>query len=92
MQKSIDIKNRIVDLTDVNTGDNDPQTGKRYEDLIVEWLNKKMRVCFHSVILNNSTYVFTGNPKDRIHNAITVSGYRNKQPGERTSIDINPNY
>ena len=91
MNKSIDIKNRIVDLTDVNTGDHDPQTGKRYEDLIVEWLDKKMRVCFHSVTLNNQTYVFTGNPNDHIHNAITVSGYRTKQAGEKTSIDINPN-
>jgi len=92
MLKTIDIKNRIVELTDVNTGDNDPQTGECYEDMIIGWIDKKMKVCFHSVILNNSKYVFTGNPKDRINNAITISGYRQKKPGEKVSIDIGPNY
>ena len=92
MLKTIDIKNRIVELTDVDTGDIDPQTGKRYEDMIAEWIDKKLRVCFHSVTVNNSKYVFTGNPKDRINNTITVSGYRAKKPGERVSIDIGPNY
>lgn len=80
MQKSIDIKNRVVDIFDVDTG--------LYEDEIVSYLKRKMKVRFHSARFNNSKYVFTGNPDDKTYGAITVSGYRKKQPNERYSIDI----
>ena len=84
MQKHIDLKNRIVDMYDVNTGDCEAE--------IIGYLDRKMKVRFHSATFNNPNYVFTGNPNDKAANAITVSGYRRKQPGERTSIDIGPGY
>ena len=84
MQKHIDLKNRVVDMYDVDTGD--------CEDEIIKYLDKKMKVRFHSATFNNKNYVFTGNPKDRANNSFTISGYRRKQPGENTSIDINTSY
>lgn len=84
MQKNIDLKNRVVDMYDVDTG--------ACESEIVSYLDRKMKVRFHSATFNNTHYVFTGNPKDKAANAITVSGYRKKTPGEKVSIDINANY
>jgi hypothetical protein len=84
MTKHIDIKNRVVDMFDVDTKDCEAE--------IIGYLDRKMKVRFHSATFNNPHYVFTGNPKDRDSNAITVSGYRKKGPNECTSIDIGPNY
>jgi hypothetical protein len=84
MNKNIDLKNRVVDMYNVDTG--------QYESEIISYLDRKMKVRFHSAIFNNSRYVFTGNPKDKSNNAITVSGYRKKNFGENISIDIGPNY
>ncbi|MFA5024105.1 MAG: hypothetical protein WC523_04075 [Patescibacteria group bacterium] len=84
MQKSIDIKNRIVDYYDADTG--------QVEDEVVAYLDKKMKVRFHSASFNNSKYVFMGNPKDKAPNSITISSYRDKKPGEKVSIDISTNY
>lgn len=80
MQKTVDIKNRIVNLFDVDTG--------QYEDEIVGYLDRQMKVSFHSAVFNNRKYVFTGNPKDMHSGQITVNGYRKKRPGENYSIDI----
>ncbi len=84
MKKHIDMKNRVVEFTDCDTGS--------IEQEIVSYLDRKMFVCFYSATFSNSIYVFTGNPKDKIKNAITVSGYRKKNPGENISIDINSSY
>jgi hypothetical protein len=84
MNKNIDLKNRVVDMYDVDTG--------QYESEIIGYLDRKMKVRFHSATFNNAKYVFTGNPHDKANNAITVSGYRKKIPGEKISIEINPNH
>lgn len=84
MTKHIDIKNRVVDMFDVDTKDCEAE--------IIGYLDRKMTVRFHSATFNNPNYVFTGNPKDKAANAITVSGYRTKAPGENVSIDISVNY
>ena len=80
MQKKIDIKNRIVDMYDINTG--------QYEIEIVGYLDRQMRVCFHSAVFNNSTYVFIRKPSDQSANSIMVSAYRKKKPGERNSVSF----
>jgi len=81
MQKTIDIKNRVVDIFDVDTG--------LYEDEIVSYLKKQMKVRFHSAMFNNKKYVFVGDPADKAgRGTITVSGYRKKKPGENYSVDI----
>lgn len=84
MQKNIDIKNRIVEFYDVDMFD--------IEDDIVSYLDRKMKVRIYSATIGSNKYVFTGNPKDHAANSITISGYRTKQPGEKTSIDISVNY
>jgi hypothetical protein len=84
MRKNIDMKNRVVDMYDINTG--------AHEDEIISYLDRKMKVRFHSATFNNSKYVFTGNPHDTAANSITVSGYRKKLSGEKISVDIGPNY
>ena len=84
MTKNINIKDRIVDFYDVDMVD--------VEDEMVSYLDKKMKVRIHSATIGSNKYVFTGNPKDHASNSITVSGYRAKKPGEKTSIDISVNY
>ena len=80
MQKKIDLKNGVVELWEVDTG--------LHENEIKSYLDRKMKVRFHSAFFNNSKYVWTGNPDEGIANSITVSGYRKKNPGEKVSIDI----
>jgi len=80
MKKNVNLKDRVVDMWEVDTG--------LHESEIVSYLDRKMKVRFHSARFSNSTYVFTGNPKDGPSDCITVSGYRKKQPGEKVSIDI----
>ena len=80
MQKNIDMKNRIVDMYNVDTG--------MYEDEIVSYLDRQMRVRFHSAYFNNSKYVFIRKPSDQSSNAITVSSYRRKSTGENISVSF----
>lgn len=84
MTKHIDLKNRVVDMFDVDTKDCEAE--------IIGYLARNMKVRFHSATFNNNHYVFTGNPLDKSANAITVSGYRKKNVGETTSVDISSNY
>jgi len=80
MQKKIDMKNRIVDMWDVDTG--------RHESEIVSYLDRSMKVRFHSAHFNNSRYVFIRGSGDQSQNSITVSSYRKKQPGENVSVSF----
>jgi hypothetical protein len=80
MNKKIDLKNRKVDIYDVDTG--------LYEEEIISFLKRQMKVVIHSARFSNKKYVFTGDPKDSIGNAIVITGYRKKYPGEKTSVDI----
>ena len=80
MQRNVDIKNRVVDYHDVNTGD--------YEEEIINYLNKRMKVRFHSAHFTNKNYVFTGKPEHHSSNSITVSGYRRREPGETNTVVI----
>lgn len=81
MNKKIDLKNRVVDIFDCdNTGD--------YEDEIIGYLDKKMKVRFHAARFNNNDYVFLGNSKDHFGGSITVSSYRKKRDGEDISVLI----
>ena len=84
MQKHIDMKNRVVDMYDVDTKDCEAE--------IIGYLDRKMKVRFHSATFNNPHYVFTGNPVEAAPNSITVSGYRKKGLNEHTSIDISTTY
>ena len=80
MQKKIDMKNRMVDMWDVDTG--------KHESEIVSYLDRQMRVCFHDAYFNNSRYVFIRKASDQSQNSITVSAYRKKQPGENISVSF----
>ena len=80
MSKNIDIQNRVVDFYDVDTG--------QIESEIVDLLKRNMKVRFHSAKFNNRRYVFTGSPDSRTPNAITVTGFRKKSPGENVSVEI----
>ena len=80
MQKKIDMKNRVVDLWDVDTG--------QFESEIVSYLDRKMRVRFHSAHFNNSRYVFIRTAQDQSQNSITVSSYRRKKTGENISLSF----
>lgn len=80
MNKKIDMKNRIVDLYDIDTG--------QYEDEIISYLDRKMKVRFYSAHFNNDKYVFVGKPADKAQNSITVSSYRRKIGNENYSVVI----
>lgn len=80
MQKKIDTKNRVVEMWNVDTG--------KYEDDIVSYLDRQMRVVFHDAYFNNSRYVFIRKPSDQSSFSITVSAYRKKQPGENISVSF----
>lgn len=80
MNKKIDLKSRIVEIFNVDTG--------LHEDEIISYLQRQMKVVFHAANFSNRKYVFTGDPNEHINNAITVTGFRKKKPGERISVDI----
>jgi len=80
MNKTIDLKNRVVDMYDVDTG--------TCEDEIASYLDRKMKVRFHSAHFNNNKYVFVGKPTDKTQNSLTVSSYRKKAQGENYSVVI----
>jgi hypothetical protein len=79
MKKDIDIKGRLVEYWNIDTG--------MYEDEIVKYLDKKMKVRFHSASFNNSKYTFISNPAEQVSNSITVSGYRHKSGSNAVVIE-----
>ena len=80
MQKKIDMKNRVVDYWDVDTG--------QQEQEIASYLDRQMKVRLHSAYFNNKLYVFIRGKSDQSSNSITVSSYRKKQPGENVSVSF----
>lgn len=80
MDKKIDLKNRVVEIFNVDTG--------LHEDEIISYLKRSMKVIFHQARFSNRKYVFTGNPNSHINNTITVTGFRKKKSGENISVDI----
>jgi hypothetical protein len=70
MNKDINIKERIVNMYDVDTG--------TYENEIINYLDKKMKVRFHSALFNNSKYTFIGEPSEQSPKSITISSYKRK--------------
>ena len=79
MKKDVNIKKRIVEYWDIDTG--------IYEDEIVKYLDKKMKVKFYSASFNNSRYTFISNPSEQTPNSITVSGYRRKSGSSAVVIE-----
>jgi len=79
MRKDIDIKGRIVHMYDVDTG--------IYEGEIVAYLDKQMKVRFHSAAFNNSKYTFISKPSEQVPNSITVSGYKRKDGSNAIIIE-----
>lgn len=56
---------------------------------IASYLDRKMKVRFHSANFNNKKYVFLGTVSDNtVSNCITVSSYREKLKDEKISIYI----
>ena len=80
MKKDIDIKERIVNMHDVDTG--------IYESEVIKYLDKKMKVRFHSVSFNNSRYTFLGTPAEQVSRTITVSSYRKRETNEKSAVII----
>lgn len=79
MIKDIDIQNRVVNMHDVDTGIDEVE--------IIKYLDKKMKIRFHSVFFSsNSNYTYTGTQDDQSSNSITVSGYVNKKPNKAVLI------
>ena len=79
MHKDIDIKNRVVNFYDVDTGD--------HEDEIIGYLNKQMKIRFHSATFNNKSYTLTGRVSDQQSNSITISGYKAKESNHSVQIE-----
>lgn len=80
MYKDVDIKNRIVNMHEVDTADDEVE--------IIKFLNKQMKVRFHDVYFSPSCrYTFTGKPADQAPNSITVSGYTTKGNGQAVLIE-----
>lgn len=80
LNKKINFKDRTVDIFQVRTD--------LYEDEIVGFLKRHMKVVFHEAIFSNKKYVFTGSPDDYVMNKITVTGFRKKLPNENISVEI----
>lgn len=79
MTKDIDMKGRVVSFWDIDTGD--------YEDEIVKYLDKHMKVRFHSAAFNNALYTFKGSPSEQSSNSITVSSYGRKNGNNSIVIE-----
>lgn len=81
MDKQIDLKNRIVEVFDVDTG--------LYEEELVSYLKRNMKIVFHKARFSNRKYVFTGSPRNHINNTLVITGYRKKKSEEENiSVDI----
>lgn len=79
MKKDISVKKRLVEYWEIDTG--------IYENEIIRYLDKKMKVRFHSASFNNSKYTFVGNPSEQTKNSITVTGYRYKDNNNAIVIE-----
>ena len=75
MHKNIDIKNRIVHYYDIDTG--------KFEEEIINYLNKKMKITFHSAYFGHFKYILFGKPEEQISNSITVSSYKLRQSDDK---------
>lgn len=75
MHKNVDIKNRIVNYYNIDTG--------KYEEEIINYLDKQMKVRFYYASFWHFKYVFIGLPEDQESNStstsITVSSYRKRE-------------
>lgn len=80
MKKDIDIKGRIVNMYDIDTG--------AYENEVIKYLDKQMKVRFHSVFFNNSRYTFFGTPAEQESYSITISSYKKRDAGDKSSVVI----
>lgn len=80
MKKNVDLKNRIVDIYDVDTG--------KHELEIISYLDRNMKVRFHNASFNNKKYVFLGDPVDYKNNTLTINRYRKKNLNEDSSVII----
>ena len=79
MKKDINIKERMVEYWDIDTS--------LHENEIVKYLDKKMKVRFHSVSFNNKKYTFIGNPAEQSSYSITISGYKPKDNNKSIVIE-----
>ena len=79
MKKDINIGNRVVNMYDVDTAKDETE--------IIKYLDKQMKVRFHSVFFSpNSNYTYTGKGTEQSNNSITVSGYTTKTNGKAILI------
>ena len=80
MHKDIDIKNRVVNMYNVDTGSNETE--------IIDYLDKQMKVRFHSVVFSPACkYQFTGKTADQASRSITVNGYILKKGNQAVIIN-----
>lgn len=75
MHKKIDIKNRIVHYYDIDTG--------KFEEEIINYLNKKMKIKLHSPYLGHIKYILFGKPEEQTSNSITISSYKIRQADDK---------
>ncbi len=81
MYKDISIKDRVVNMYDVDTGTD--------QDEIIKFLDKQMKVRFHSVVFSpKCKYMFLGKQADQATNSLTVSKYQIKNGSQ--AVLINP--
>ena len=80
MKKNIDIRNRIVDMYDVDIAMDAKE--------IIKYLDKNMKIRFFSVRASYSKYVFTGRPEDAAGGSITINGYRLRTPDDQFGVVI----
>ena len=78
MKRDINIKERLVEYWNIDTG--------THESEIVKYLDKKMKVRFHSALFGNLKYTFVGKPDEQARNSVTVSSYKLKE--NKSSIVI----
>ncbi len=81
MKKNIDIANRVVEYSNV-------ESTCAIEDEVVGYLKRQMKVVFRDALFNNRKFVFIRGPGDQSSNSIMVSSYRRKNPGEKVSISF----
>lgn len=79
MYKDISIKDRVVNMYDVDTGAD--------QEEIVKFLDKQMKVRFHSVSFSSKCkYMFLGKQAEQAPNSITVSQYQTKNGDQAVLI------
>lgn len=80
MRKTVDIKTRVVDMYDVDTG--------THEGEVVKYLDKNMLVRFHSASFNNKNYTFLGKPAEQAPYSLTVSEYKKREDSDSSAVII----